>query len=196
MNYTREQCDEARRRIVDGQPWEKIVEVFATVPQVTLEEAVQIRSEYYRRVGPEGIKTAQEIMQQVVNAVLAKRGTGIAAKPADGMVSLEDALADFTLPEFTCLPSGPVATPFDWVNMAFQFRRSLLIKPEPTVTLVDAAEGRTLEVPARAVHKMEYPEDVTYTHDPWANKDVCNLCGAYVYDQTKHTAWHGREGVL
>jgi hypothetical protein len=92
MNYTREQCDEARRRFVDGQPWEKIVEVFATVPQVTLEEAVQIRSEYYRRVGPEGIKTAQEIMQQVVNAVLAKRGTGIAAKPADGIIT-EDALS-------------------------------------------------------------------------------------------------------
>jgi len=56
----------------------------------------------------------------------------IAATPADGMVSLEDALADFTLPEFTCLPSGPVATPLDWVNMAFQFRRSHLTKPEPT----------------------------------------------------------------
>jgi hypothetical protein len=116
----------------------------------------------------------------------------IAATPAGGMVSLEDALADFTLPEFTCLPSDPVATPLDWVNMAFQFRRSHLTKPEPTVTLVDAVEGRSLEVPARAVHKMEYPEAVTYTHDPWANKDVCNLCGVYVSDQAKHTAWHGR----
>ena len=145
MNYTREQCDEARRRFVDGQPWEKIVEVFATVPQVTLEEAVQIRSEYYRRVGPEGIKTAQEIMQQVVNAVLAKRGTGIAAKP------------------------------------------------EPTVTLVDAAEGRTLEVPASAVHEMEYPEASSWLVPETFSQErklVYSICGACVSDKGRHTAWH------
>ena len=195
MNYPQEKYDEVRAATrhyaMSNETIDRILSIFATVPQVTEQDAEAILR-LYRNLH----STAEKDMQAAVNSVLAKQGPVIAATPADGMVSLEDALADFTLPEFTCLPSGPVATPFDWVNMAFQFRRSLLIKPEPTVTLVDAAEGRTLEVPARAVHKMEYPEDVTYTHDPWANKDVCNLCGAYVYDQTKHTAWHGREGVL
>jgi hypothetical protein len=146
MNYTKKKYDEARRRFIDGQPWDKIVEVFATVPQVTLEEAVQIRSEYYRRVRPEGIKTVQEIMQQVVNSVLAKQGPVIVAKP------------------------------------------------EPTVTLVDAAEGRSLEVPASAVHEMEYPEASSWLVPETFSQErklVCSICGACVSDRGLHTAWHG-----
>jgi len=140
-------------------------------------------------------------IRQYVRACLTKQGPVVAAKPADGMVSLEDVRKAFD-PVHAGSTEWKKHVPYDGCGMCvasaaeiseiLSDRLSRLTKPEPTVPLVDAAEGRTLEVPARAVHKMEYPEDVTYTHDPWANKDVCNLCGVYVSDQAKHTAWHGR----
>lgn len=150
MNYPQEMYDEVRAATghygMLNETIDRILSVFATVPKVTLEEAVQIRSEYYRRVGPEGIKTAQEIMQQVVNSVLAKQGPVIVAKP------------------------------------------------EPTVTLVDAAEGRSLEVPASAVHEMEYPEASSWLVPETFSQErklVCSICGACVSDRGLHTAWHG-----
>jgi hypothetical protein len=150
MNYPQEMYDEVRIATgyynMSNETIERILLIFATVPQVTLEEAVQIRSEYYRRVGPEGIKTAQEIMQQVVNSVLAKQGPVIVAKP------------------------------------------------EPTVMLVDAAEGRSLEVPASAVHEMEYPEASSWLVPETFSQErklVCSICGACVSDRGLHTAWHG-----
>lgn len=77
MNYPQEMYDEVRIKAryynMLNETIDCILSTFATVPKVTPEEAVQIRSEYYRRVGPEGIKTAQEIMQQVVNSLLAKQ---------------------------------------------------------------------------------------------------------------------------
>ena len=99
MNYPQEKYDEVRAATgyynMSNETIDRSLSVFATVPQVTLEEAVQIRSEYlrsgyYQRVKPEGIKTEQEIMQQVVNSVLAKQGPVIVAKP-EPTVTLVDA---------------------------------------------------------------------------------------------------------
>jgi hypothetical protein len=151
MNYPQEKYNEVRIATgyynMSNETIDRILLSFATVPQVTLEEAVQIRSEYYRRVRPEGIKTVQEIMQQVVNSVLAKQGPVIVAKP------------------------------------------------EPTVTLVDAAKGRTLEVPASAVHEMEYPEASSWlVPETFSQKRKCVSvqCMWGLSDKGRHTAWHGR----
>jgi hypothetical protein len=190
MNYTKKKYDEARRRFIDGQPWDKIVEVFATVPQVTLEEASNILSDYHERYS-----TGEKDLRDAVNVVLAKHGPVIAAKPADGMVTTDTLdIAKDALQEIACFGNGAL-----WGNsrgnmIAIRALKKIgsPTKPEPTVTLVDAAEGRTLEVPASAVHEMEYPEAVTYTRDPWTGKDMCNLCGVYVVDKVTHAAFHGR----
>lgn len=79
MNYTKEQCDEARSRFLDGQPWEKIVEVFATVPQVTLGEATEMHDRYLS-VKNEAFGVCEDF-RDAVNAVLAKRGPVITATP-------------------------------------------------------------------------------------------------------------------
>jgi hypothetical protein len=75
------------------------------------------------------------------------------------------------------------------------FARTPLTICEPTVTLVDNMEGRTLEVPASVVHEMEYPEAVTYTPIDFTETDECNICGACVADRDKHTAFHGRAAL-
>jgi hypothetical protein len=160
MKYSQEKYNEARSRSgyynMLNETIDLILSIFATVPQLTKEQWREASLNEFPH------------MYDAVNAILAKKGPMIAAKPADGMVSLEGVRKACT---------AMLLDDHGWnVSDAIYAARVLC--------------ERTLEVPARAVHKMEYPEDVTYTHDPWANKDACNLCGAYVSDQAKHTAWH------
>lgn len=62
---------------------------------------------------------------------------------------------------------------------------------DKTVTLIDAAEGRTLEVPASAVHEMEYPADSIYcAMKPNYQTSICTICSAVVVDPKKHTDFH------
>jgi len=202
MNYTKEQCGEARRRFLDGQPWEKIVEVFATESGADLTSAERteiLQSVRWKRPGVVDVADCWDD----INAVLAKRGLVIAAKPAEGVVSMADvekALGPVSvgnaewLAHVPCTRGGMnVASAYE-ITELLRDRLSLLYKsnPEPTVTLVDTAEGRTLEVPASAVHEMEYPEAVTYTTETFSQerKSVCNICGACVSYKDLHTAWH------
>lgn len=79
MGYTQKQKDEARSRFLDGQPWEEIVEVFAMVPQVTLEEANEMHDRYLSTKN--GLHNACVDFLDAVNAVLAKQEPVIAAQP-------------------------------------------------------------------------------------------------------------------
>ena len=119
----------------------------------------------------------------------------VRATPADSMVSLEGVRKACTAMLFYdhgWNVSDAIYAARILCERAVLVPVPTVAEPEPTVTLVDAAEGRTLEVPASAVHEMEYPEAVTYTRDPWTGKDMCNLCGVYVVNKVTHAAFHGR----
>lgn len=179
MNYPQEKYDEVRAATgwnMSNEAIDRILSIFATVPQLTREQWKEAWKIY----------RCENDLRGAINTFLAKQGPVVAAKPADGMVSLEDVeKAVFDRLCETSMKAGEISKIMDNIH-------DRLAKPEPTVTLVDAAEGRTLEVPASSVYKMEYPEAITYTRDPWTGKDMCNLCGVYVVDKVTHAAFHGR----
>ena len=148
MRYSQEKYNEVKIATgyynMSNKTIDRILLSFATVPQVTLEEATEMHCRY---LSANNINSTYcEDFRDAVNVVLAKREPVIEAKP------------------------------------------------EPTITLVDAAEGRSLEVPASVVHEMAYQEAVMY--DPMKSNyltSICGLCSAVVVDQTKHTAWHGTQ---
>jgi hypothetical protein len=194
MNYPQEKYNEVR--IATGyynmlnETIDRILDIFTTVPQVTLEEASHILSDYQERYS-----TGEKDLRDAVNSVLAKQGPVIAAMPAEGMVSLEGVRKACT----AMLLDDHGWNVLDAIYAArILCERAVLVpvptvaEPKPTVTLVDAAEGRTLEVPASAVHEMEYPKAVTYAPETFAQerKLVCSICGACVSDKGRHTAWH------
>jgi hypothetical protein len=200
MNYTKKKYDEARRRFIDGQPWDKIVEVFATVPQVTLEEANEMHNRYLSTKN--GLHNADRDFLDAVNSVLAKQGPVIAATPAEGMVSLEGvrkACTAMLLDDHGWNVSDAIYAARILCERAVLVPVPTVAEPEPTVTLVDAAEGRSLEVPASAVHEMEYPEASSWLVPETFSQErklVCSICGACVSDRGMHTAWRGREAVM
>lgn len=218
MNYAQEKyvranklIHEATGRHIKWEEIDRILAIFATVPQVT---ATQWR---------EAVLNEIPSMRDAINAVLAKQGTVIAASPVEGMVSLKDVekaiRADYN--------EGGVAYADREVSRVL----SRLTKPGPTTTLLDPTGGLSMEVPASVVHEessaqldwedqhgrneelgigcfppeaaahtnptvktMEYPEVVTYTHKRIydSDADICNLCGSVVVNQAKHTAFHRR----
>ena len=162
MNYPQEKYDEARIKAgyynMLNETIDCILSTFATVLQVTEQDAEAILWLYRNRHN-----TAEKDMQAAVNSVLAKQGPVIAATPADGMVSLEGvrkACTAMLLDDHGWNVSDAIYAARILCERAVLVPVPTVAEPEPTVTLVDAAEGRTLEVPASAVHEMEYPEAV------------------------------------
>jgi DNA-directed RNA polymerase subunit M/transcription elongation factor TFIIS len=256
MNYPQEKYDEVRAATgwsMSNATIDLILSIFATaLPQVTLEQANEMHDKYLSTKN--GLHNECGDFLDAVNYVLAKSTPVIAAKTADGMVSLEDVeRVVFDRLCETAMMAGEIHKITDDIHKLLNNPKT----PEPTVTLVDAAEGRTLEVPARAVHemvdiirpsskelyeqarngldaamfylmsispdradrqdaedsikpnllvsaaqdvpaskvhKMEYPEAVTYTCKRIYESDDAGgeSCGEVVVNKAKHTAFHGR----
>jgi hypothetical protein len=82
MNYPQEKYDEVRAATgwsMSNATIDLILSIFATVPQVTLEEATEIHDLYLRDNPLEA--SLEEDMRDAVNAVLAKQEPVIAAQP-------------------------------------------------------------------------------------------------------------------
>jgi hypothetical protein len=96
MNYPQEKYDEANlilasrgRTALTNADWDRALSIFATVPQVTIEQAREMFHLYFEN-HKRGRTLWDQDLLEAVNFVLAKRGPVIAVAPVDGMVSLED----------------------------------------------------------------------------------------------------------